>query len=89
MVSMMSKIIQYKLNGSIDKDDHLVNNPPIDETNQVLLRYDPQLFLQIQNLIESDVIALINHCVFVKELMNYLDFLYFGKGNISWMYEAL
>ena len=31
---------------------------------------------------------MINHCEFVKELMDYLDFLYSGKGNISHVYEV-
>ncbi|KAA3474598.1 gag-pol polyprotein [Gossypium australe] len=52
------------------------------------LKDDAQLFLQIQNFIDCDVVALINHYEFVKELMNHLEFLYFGKGNISWMYEV-
>ena len=31
---------------------------------------------------------MINHCEFLKELMDYLDFLYSGKGNISRIYEV-
>ena len=31
---------------------------------------------------------MINHCEFVKELMDYLDFLYCGKGNISRIYDV-
>ena len=31
---------------------------------------------------------MINHCEFVKELRDYLEFLYYGKGNISCIYEA-
>lgn len=30
----------------------------------------------------------VNHCEFVKGLMNYLDFLYFGKGNISLIFDV-
>ena len=44
---------------------------------------DARLYLHIRNSIDSDVIGLINHCEFVKELMDYLEFLYYGKGNVS------
>ena len=33
------------------------------------------LYLQIRNSIDSEVISLINHREFVKELMDYLEFL--------------
>ena len=46
------------------------------------------MFLQIQNCIDSAVIGLINHYEFVKELMDYLEFLYSEKGNLSRMYEV-
>ncbi|XP_057996481.1 uncharacterized protein LOC131175824 [Hevea brasiliensis] len=32
--------------------------------------------------------SLINHCEYVKELMEYLEFLYSGKGNISRIYDV-
>lgn len=38
--------------------------------------------------INNEVIGLINHCEFVKELMEYLNLLYYGKGNVSYIYEA-
>ena len=31
---------------------------------------------------------MINHCEFVKELMDYLDFLYSAKKNISRIYDV-
>ena len=34
-------------------------------------------------VIDCEIIDLINHCAFVTELMDYLEFLYFGKGNVS------
>ena len=52
------------------------------------MREDARLFLQIRNSIDSEVIGLINHYEFVKELMEYLDFLYSGKGNVSRMFEV-
>ena len=44
---------------------------------------DARLYVQIRNSIDSEVISLINHCEFVKKLMDYLEFLYSGKGNVS------
>ena len=46
------------------------------------------IILQIHNSIDSEVIGLINHCEFVKEVMDYLDFLCSGNGNISHIYEV-
>ena len=43
---------------------------------------DTHLSLQIHNSINNEVLSLINHCEFVKELVD-LDFLFFGKENIS------
>ena len=49
---------------------------------------DARLYLRICNSIDSEIINLINHCEFVKELMDYLEFLYSGKGNVSPIFEA-
>ncbi|KAK2990759.1 hypothetical protein RJ640_003827 [Escallonia rubra] len=73
---------------SIGKDDHLRNDPPTDDTKQLWLREDACLILQIRNSIDSEVLGLINHCEFVKELLDYLEFLYSGKGNISRIYDV-
>ncbi|XP_071916283.1 uncharacterized protein [Coffea arabica] len=73
---------------SIDKDNHLTDDPPNDGSRQTWLREDVRLFLRIRNSIDSGVISLINHCEFVKELMEYLEFLYSSKGNISRIYEV-
>ena len=51
------------------------------------MREDARIFLQICNSIKCEVIGLINHGEFVKELMDYLDFQYFGKG-ISLIFDA-
>ncbi|XP_058007912.1 uncharacterized protein LOC131182393 [Hevea brasiliensis] len=103
VIPVMTKITEHKLNGSnylkwsktvrvylrsIDKDDHLTKDPPTDDTRQTWLREDARLFLQLRNSIHSEVIILINHCEFVKELMDYLNFLYSGKGNISRIYDV-
>ena len=50
---------------------------------------DARLFLQIKNSINSDIVGLLSHCQFVKELMDYLDFLYSRKENVSWMHDVL
>ena len=47
-----------------------------------------RLFLQIRNSIDSEIVGLLNHCEFVKELMDYLEFLYSGKENVSRMYDV-
>ena len=98
MVPMMSKITEHKLNSlnyldwsqtielyllSISMDRHLTDDPPTDESKLPWMRDDARLFLQLRNSIDSEVVGLITHCRTVKELMNYLEFLYSGKGNIS------
>ncbi|KAK2977888.1 hypothetical protein RJ640_022679 [Escallonia rubra] len=103
MVPVLSKIAENKLNGtnyldwsktvriymrSLDKDDHLSSDPPTDDTKRLWLREDARLILQIRNSIDSEILGLINHCEFVKELMDYLEFLYSGKGNISRIYDV-
>ena len=69
-------------------DSHLTDNPPTDESKLSWMRDDARLFLQIRNSIDSEVVGLITHCRTVKELMNYLAFLYSGKGNISRIYDV-
>lgn len=56
---------------------------PSDESRQTWLREDARIFLQIRNSIDGEGIGLVNHCEFIKELMNYLNFLYSGKENLS------
>ncbi len=102
VIPMMTKIMEHKLNDSnyldwgkivkiylqsIDKNDHLTQDPPTDDTNQTYIREDAHLLLQILKTINSEIISLINYCEFVKELMDYLEFLYSSKGIISRIYE--
>ena len=82
-----SKTVQVYLR-SIEKNNHLIDDPPTNSIKQAWLRDDARLFLQIRNSIDNEVLVLINHCEFVKELMDYLDFLYSGKGNSSKIYEV-
>ncbi|XP_027171698.1 protein ENHANCED DOWNY MILDEW 2-like [Coffea eugenioides] len=69
VVPVMSKITDHKLNNSnyldwsktvrlylrsIDKDNHLTDDPPKDGSRQTWLREDARLFLQIRNSIDSE-----------------------------------
>ena len=52
------------------------------------MQEDARLYPYIRNSIDNEVISLINHCEFVKELMDYLEFLYSGKGNVSRIFKV-
>ncbi|RVX07744.1 Retrovirus-related Pol polyprotein from transposon RE1 [Vitis vinifera] len=82
-----SKTIKIYLR-SVAKDDHLTEEPPNGPTRKLWMQDDARLFLQMKNSINSDIVGLLSHCEFVKELMDYLDFLYSGKGNVSRMYDV-
>ena len=62
---------------------HLNKYPPTDDSKEQWLEDDACLFLQICNFIDGKVLTLINHCEYVKELMDNLECVYSGKGNIS------
>ena len=49
---------------------------------------DARLFIQIRNSIDNKVLGLVNHCEFVKELMDYLEFVFSGKGNVSHIFDV-
>ncbi|XP_075108510.1 uncharacterized protein LOC107823987 isoform X3 [Nicotiana tabacum] len=70
VIPVMSKITENKFMGSnymdwsktirlylrsIDKENHLVDDPPKDETKSVWLKEDAKLFLQIKNSMHSEV----------------------------------
>ena len=103
VVPMMSKITEDKLTGpnyldwsktirlylrSICMVSYLNEDPPTDDSKDRWLEDDACFFLQIRNSIDCKVLTLINHCEFVKELMDYLEFVYFGKGNISRIFDV-
>ena len=103
IVPIVSKITEHKLNGSnyiewsktikiylrsVAKDDHLTEEPPTDITRKLWMQDDARLFLQIKNSINSDIVGLLSHCEFVKELMDYLDFFYFGKVRSKVLYPV-
>ena len=37
---------------------------------------------------DGKVLTHINHCEYVKKLMEYLEFVYLGKGNISRIFDV-
>ena len=103
VVPMMSKITVNKLTGpnyldwsktvrlylrSIRMANHLTEDPLTGDSKDRWLENDARLFLQIRNSIDGKVLTLINHCEFVKELMDYLEFVYSGKGNISRIFDV-
>ena len=103
VVPMMSKITKDKLIGpnyldwsktvrlylrSIHMANHLIEDPLTNDSKDRWLEDDARLLLQICNSIDGKVLALINHCEFVKELMEYLEFVYSGKGNISHIFDV-
>ena len=73
---------------SIGKEGHLTETPPIGDSSKTWIRDDARLFLQIQNSIDSEILPSLTHCSYVKDLMEYLEFLFSGKGNISRIYEV-
>ena len=103
VVSIMSKITKDKLNGlnysdlskiihlylrSIRTISHLDKDPTTYDSKEWWLENDARLFQKIRNFIDSKVLALINHCNFVKKLIEYLVFVYSGEGNISHIFVA-
>ena len=67
---------------------HLDKDPPTDDSKEHWLEDDACLILQIRNSINDKVLTLINHCDFVKELMEYLESVYSGKGNIFRIFDV-
>ncbi|KAJ9565708.1 hypothetical protein OSB04_001674 [Centaurea solstitialis] len=67
---------------------HLKSDPPTGKDSDSWLQSDARLYLQIINTIEPSVSSLVSHCEYVKDLMEYLDFLYSGQSNISRIYTV-
>ncbi|MFS7964582.1 hypothetical protein Hanom_Chr08g00752051 [Helianthus anomalus] len=59
-----------------------------DDTKDQWLEIDARLFLYIRNSIDTSVTSLIGHCEYVKELMDYLEFLYSWQSNMSRIYNV-
>ena len=67
--------------------NHLTKDPPADDSKEQWMEEDAHLFIQIRNSIDSKVLGLINHCEFVKDLMDYLEFVFSRKGNVSHIFD--
>ena len=67
---------------------HLIKDPPIDDSKEQWMEEDAHRFIQICNSIDSKVLGLINHCEFVEELMDYLELVFFRKGNVSRIFDV-
>ena len=67
---------------------HLTKDPPTDDSKEQWMEEDARLFIQIRNSIDNKVLSLVNHCEFVKELMDYLEFVFSGKGNVSRIFDV-
>ena len=104
VISLASKITEHKLNGSnyydwhriilfylrsTNMDDHMTEDPPKDaKQKKDWLRNDARLYLQIKNSIESEIIGLVDPCESIKDLLEFLDFLYLSKEQVHKMFEV-
>ena len=103
VVPMMSRITEDKLTGpnylewsktiqiyvrSVRMGGHLIKDLPTDDLKEQWMEEDARLFIQIRNSNDSKVLGLVNHCEFVKELMDYLEFVFSGKGNVSRIFDV-
>ena len=68
--------------------DHLNKDPPTDDSKEQWMEEDVRLFIKIRNSIDNKILGLVNHCEFVKELMDYLEFVFSGKGNVSRIFDV-
>ena len=99
VVPMMSKITEDKLTGPNYLDwsktirlylrrihiaSHLTKDPLTNDSKEPWLEEDARLFLQIRNSINSKVLSFINH----YEFMDYLEFLFSGKVNVSRIFDV-
>ena len=103
VVQMMSKITENKPTSpnylewsktiriyvrSVRIGGHLTKDPPADDSKKQWMEEDAHLFIQIRNSIDNKVLGLVNHCEFVKELMDYLEFVFSGKGIVSRIFDV-
>ena len=103
VVLMMSRITEDKPTGpnylewsktiriyvrSVCMDGHLTKDLSVYDSKEQWIEENACLFIQIRNSINSKVPSLVNQCEFVKELMNYLEFVFSGKGNVSRIFDV-
>ena len=77
-----------RMGGHVRMGGQLTKDPPTDDLKEQWMEEDARLFIQIRNSIDSKVLGLVNHCEFVKELMDYLEFVFSGKGNVSRIFDV-
>ena len=65
---------------------HLTKDQPADDSKEQWME-DARLFIKIRNSIDNKVLGLVNHREFVKELMDYLEFVFSGKGNVFCIFD--
>ena len=69
-------------------DGHLTKDPPADDSKEQWMEEDARLFIQIRNSINSKVLGLVNHYEFVKKLIDYSEFVFSEKGNVSRIFDV-
>ena len=69
-------------------DGHLTKDPPADDSKEQWMEEDARLFIQIRNSINNKVLGLVNHYEFVKKLIDYLEFVFSEKGNVSRIFDV-
>ena len=67
---------------------HLTKNSSTDDSKEQWMEEDAHLFIQTRNTIDNKVPGLVNHCEFVKEVMDYLELVFSGKGNVSRIFDV-
>ncbi|KAJ9558057.1 hypothetical protein OSB04_012671, partial [Centaurea solstitialis] len=103
MLSIGIRLTDNKLNGSnlfewsktiriylrsMGMASHFTSEHPTGNDYDSWLQSDARLYLQIINTIEPSVSSLVSHCEYVKDLIEYLEFLYSGRSNISRIYTV-
>ena len=66
----------------------LTKDSSTDDSKEQWMEEDSHLFIQTRNTIDNKVLGLINHCEFVKEVMDYLELVFSGKGNVSRIFDV-
>ena len=69
-------------------DGHLNKDSSADDSKEQWMEEDARLFIQIRNSINSKVLGLVNHYEFVKKLIDYLEFVFSEKGNVSRIFDV-
>ena len=77
---------------SVDKTDHLTKDPPSEkdaEARKLWLQEDYRLYNQIEKTLTKSVWISINHLDTVKELMQYIEFMYGSKQDLNHIHNLM